>query len=211
MYNIEIFEGNSDEYDFWFEKNKFIFLSELKAVKNLVPEAAVGLEVGVGTGRFASQLGVQLGVEPASAMAEIARNRGIEVVNSTADSLPFQDNRFDFVLFIVTICFVPDPVQAVKEIKRVLKPGGKIIIGIIDKDSFLGKIYEEKKKENKFYKHVRFFSYREIEALLKQHNYSNIQACQTIFHHPKEIKEIEPVKQGHGQGGFLAISAIKTD
>lgn len=100
----------------------------------------------MGTGRFAVPLGIRIGVEPAKAMADIAQKRGIEVYKAKAEKLPFDDSSFDFVLIVVTICFVQDPVQALREAKRVLKPGGYIIIGMIDKESFLGKLYESKKK-----------------------------------------------------------------
>ena len=53
------------------------------------------LEVGVGTGRFASRLGVKVGVEPAKAMADMARKRGIEVYEARAEELPFDDESFD--------------------------------------------------------------------------------------------------------------------
>jgi hypothetical protein len=47
----------------------------------MLPEGGTGIEIGVGTGRFAAPLGIKVGVEPARAMGEIARReRGIEVV-----------------------------------------------------------------------------------------------------------------------------------
>ncbi|NOR48350.1 MAG: methyltransferase domain-containing protein, partial [Methanosarcinaceae archaeon] len=154
MNSIEIFDKYAKEYDEWFDANRFAYVSEIQALKKFVPENSKGLEVGVGTGRFAVPLGIRIGVEPAKAMADISRKRGIEVYEAKAEKLPFDDSSFDFVLIIVTICFVQDPIQALREAKRVLKPGGYIIIGMIDKESFLGKLYESKKKESKFYRHA---------------------------------------------------------
>jgi len=54
----------------------------------------MGLEVGVSTGRFAVPLGIRIGVEPANAMAEIARKRGIEVYDAKGEKLPFDDESF---------------------------------------------------------------------------------------------------------------------
>ncbi len=165
----------------------------------------------MGTGRFAVPLGIRIGVEPAKAMADIAQKRGIEVYKAKAEKLPFDDSSFDFVLIVVTICFVQDPIQALREARRVLKPGGYIIIGIIDKESFLGKLYESKKNESKFYSHANFYSTRQVLDWLKNFESEHIKTCQTIFKNPKKITAIEPVKEGHGEGGFVVITAQKKE
>ncbi|MCD4798204.1 MAG: methyltransferase domain-containing protein [Methanosarcinales archaeon] len=211
MNNIEIFENYAQEYDEWFDANRFAYESEVQALKKFVPENSKGLEVGVGTGRFAVPLGIRIGVEPAKAMADIAQKRGIEVYEAKAEKLPFDDSSFDFVLIVVTICFVQDPIQALREAKRVLKPGGYIIIGMIDKESFLGKLYESKKKESKFYRHANFYSTRQVLDWLKNFEFEHIKTCQTIFKNPKKITAIEPVKEGHGEGGFVVITAQKKE
>jgi ubiquinone/menaquinone biosynthesis C-methylase UbiE len=209
MNSIEIFERYAQEYDEWFDANRFAYESEVRALKKFIPENSKGLEVGVGTGRFAVPLGIKVGVEPAKAMADIARKRGIEVYEARAEELPFVDSSFDFVLIVVTLCFVQDNIQALREAKRVLKPGGYIIIGMIDKESFLGKLYESKKKESKFYRHANFYSARQVLDWLKKLGFEQIKTCQTIFKDPKKITAIEPVKESHGEGGFIVISAQK--
>ncbi len=206
---IEIFEKYAQEYDEWFEVNRFAYESEVRALKMFIPKNSKGLEVGVGTGRFAVPFGIRVGVEPAKAMADIAQKRGIEVYKAEAEKLPFDDFSFDFVLIVVTICFVQDPIQALREAKRVLKPGGYIIIGMINKESFLGKLYESKKKESKFYRHANFYSIRQVLDWLIKLEFEHIKTCQTIFKNPKEITAIEPVKKGYGEGGFIVISAQK--
>lgn len=65
-----------------------------------------GLEVGVGTGRFSIPLGIGIGVEPSRAMAEIAHQRGIRVVQAPGERLPFRTEQFDFALLLTVICFV---------------------------------------------------------------------------------------------------------
>ena len=138
MKNIEIFEEHAAEYDEWFDDNAAAYQSEILALRDIIPTAATGLEVGVGTGRFAEPLGIGIGVEPAKAMAEMARKRGIDVHEARAEALPFQNESFDFVLMVTIICFLENPMQALVEAKRVLKPGGVIIIGMIDCNSPLG-------------------------------------------------------------------------
>jgi ubiquinone/menaquinone biosynthesis C-methylase UbiE len=79
MENIKVFEDAAEKYDQWFDENRHAYETELLALKKFVPKAGNGLEIGVGTGRFAVPLGIRVGVEPAKAMAEVARKRGIEV------------------------------------------------------------------------------------------------------------------------------------
>jgi ubiquinone/menaquinone biosynthesis C-methylase UbiE len=209
MNSIEIFEKYAQEYDGWFDVNRFAYQSEVLALKKFIPENSKSLEVGVGTGRFAVPLGIKVGIEPAKAMADIARKRGIEVYDARAEELPFSDSSFDFILIVVTICFVQDPIQALRETRRVLKPAGYIIIGMIDKESFLGKLYELKKKESKFYRHANFYPVRQVLDWLEKLDFKYIKTCQTIFKNPKRITAIEPVKEGHGEGGFIVIAAQK--
>ena len=207
--NIQIFDELAQEYDKWFDENRFAYESEVLALRKFIPKNGKGLEVGVGTGRFAIPLGVKIGVEPAKAMADIARKRGIIVVEAMAGDLPFDDASFDFVLMVTTICFLQNPIQGLEVAKRVLKPGGYMIIGMIDKESPLGRIYESKKNISKFYRYAHFYSVREVLEWLKKIGYQSIKICQTIFKNPEEITAIEPIKEGYGEGGFVVISAQK--
>ena len=46
---------------------------------------------------------------------------------------------------VTTICFLEDPMHALREAKRVIIPGGRIVIGMIDQESPLGRAYERRK------------------------------------------------------------------
>jgi ubiquinone/menaquinone biosynthesis C-methylase UbiE len=139
------FESYAQKYDEWFDKNRFIYESELQAVKELLPKNKNGVEVGVGTGRFAGPLTIKLGVDSSKEMGKIAKNRGIKVIEGVAESLPLYDLEFEFVLMVTTICFLDNIEKAFNEIYRVLKSNGSVIIGFIDAESPLGKFYEEHK------------------------------------------------------------------
>jgi len=205
--NLRIFEKSAQEYDSWFDSNKFVYESEVLALKKFVPLTGKGVEVAVGTGKFAIPLGIKIGVEPAEAMADIARKRGIEVYNAIAENLPFDNESFDFVVMVTAICFFQNPIKALQEVRRVLKHSGYIIIGMIDKDSRLGKLYESKKEHSKFYRYAHFYPVNEVLEWLKSLEFGHIKICQTIFKNLKEIKSIEPVKDGYGEGSFVVISS----
>lgn len=210
MKQIQVFEELAEEYDKWFEKNKFAYQSELKALKKFIPRSGRGLEIGVGTGRFAVPFEIKEGIEPAEAMAKIARSRGIKVCKQSAEKLLFAGQSFDFVTIVTTICFLSRPYKALLEARRILKPKGHLIIGLIDKAGKLGKYYESKRKENEFYRHAKFYSTEQILKWLKKLNFENIQTRQTLFKLPKKMTEVEPVKKGYRKGGFVVISAEKS-
>ena len=209
MAKIEPFEQHAQQYEDWFEKNRFAYESELKAVKTLLPEGGNGMEIGVGSGRFAAPLGIKTDIEPSAKMREIARKRGIDAVDGVAEALPFDDARFDFLLMVTTICFLNDIEAALKEAHRVLRPDGCLIIGFIDKDSRLGRLYQMSKEKSVFYREATFYSVNELVVLLRRAGFGKFRFTQTIFHQPAEMKGIEAVRDGYGEGSFVAIKAGK--
>ena len=207
LINMNVFEEKAVEYDEWFETHKWVYQSEVEAIRKFIPKTGEGVEIGVGTGRFSIPFGIKVGIEPARAMAEIARKRGIHVYEAKAETLPFQDNSFDFALMVTTLCFLEDPFQALKEIKRILKPTGKIIIGMLDENLPLGKRYEEKRKESKFYEDAKFYTVNQVLDWLKKLRFDNLQTVQTIFKNPDKIQSLEPIEEGFGKGLFVVILA----
>lgn len=206
----DAFDVHSEEYDNWYEKNKFVYLSEVEALKRVVPEGGKGIEIGVGTGRFALPLGVTIGIDPSEKMLKIARERGIRTFVARGENLPFGDSEFDYVLIVISICFVDNPEQVISESRRVLKENGKLIIGIVDKNSQLGRFYEEKKRRGSiFYEKATFFSTDEIIEMMKKNGFTGFITYQTIFKPLDEIKEIEEVEEGYGRGGFVVICGRK--
>jgi len=202
-----LFDRYYKKYDAWYDRNKFAYLSELKAIKKVLPRKGKGLEIGVGTGRFAQALGITTGIDPSKNMIEIARKRGVDVKLGFGERLPFKKAAFDYAAIIITICFVKDPQKVLTEAGMVLKKNGKIIVGIIDKDSFLGEFYQNNKSV--FYKKANFFNIREITDLLKDTGFSKFFYYQTLYKLPAEIKSVQKPRKGFGQGGFVVISGEK--
>lgn len=203
-----VFDKYYKRYDAWFDLNKFVYLSELRALKKALPDRGKGLEIGVGTGRFAAELGIKFGIDPSKEMLEIARKRGINGRLGKGEKLPFKNSVFDYALIMATLCFVKRPRKVLAEARRVLKKKGRIIIGIIDRDSFLGKFY--RKKKSVFYKKANFFGVRETADLLDKIGFSRISYYQTLYKMPDEIKSVQKPKKGFGKGAFVVFSAYKT-
>lgn len=205
---IEPFERHYLRYDAWFKENRFAYLSEVDALRRFIPKGKEGIEIGIGSGRFALALGIRFGLDPSLRMLFLAKKRGLKVFGGIAENLPLKNEYFDFVLIVTTICFVDSPETSLREAHRILKPEGQIIIGFVDRDSPLGRFYMNKRR-SLFYRYANFYSVPEILSFLKDLKYKNFKTLQTIFHPLSEIKSKEPVREGYGQGSFVVIRGIK--
>jgi SAM-dependent methyltransferase len=208
----EAFETYAEEYDAWYEKYKPAYESELLALKTFLPDNPGNLktlEIGAGTGRFAAPLGFRYGLEPARAMAEIAEKRGIQTVLGVAESLPFKKESFDLILIVAALSLFRDPAQALSEAAEVLKPDGKIVTGILDRNSLHGDFYESGKKEGTFSSGAKFLSTAEVSGLLIRIGFEEIKICQTLYMQPEKIEHIQLPQTGSGIGSFAVISARK--
>ena len=190
-------------------ENRWVYEAELRAVKAMIPTAGHGMEIGVGTGRFAEPLGIKIGAEPSKRMREIAQKRGIQVLDGVAEELPFDDAGFDFVLMVTTVCFVDDIRKALLEAHRVLSHGGFLIIGFVDRNSMVGQTYLSRQSENVFYKDATFFSLGELVDIMDQTGFVDLTFNQTIFKTLSDTARDEPVKTDHGEGSFVVIRGRK--
>jgi ubiquinone/menaquinone biosynthesis C-methylase UbiE len=204
--NFDISEKKALEYDLWFDENLEVFKSELIAIKKLLPKGN-GLEIGVGTGRFASELDIKEGLEPSLEMGKLAKSRGIKITVGTAERLPFKNEKFDFVLMVTLFCFLDRPMEGLAEALRVVRPGGKIIIANIDGDSKLGKIY--KKKKSVFYRNANFTSAVDQRKIMEKAGLKSLKEVQTLFGDLAKIKIPQTPKTGFGKGGFVVICGTK--
>jgi len=205
----EPFEKYTDQYENWFEKNRYVYKSEINAIREILPDFKDGIEIGVGSGRFAEPLGIKFGIEPSYKMRKIAQSRGIEAVDSAAENLPFKDCSFDLALMITTLCFLDDERKAFIEIYRILKPGGYFINGFVDKNSKVGSVYQKNKQKSIFYREAIFFTTEEVVKILKEVGFKNFEFRQTVFNTLDRIKQVEKIKEGYGEGSFIVIKARK--
>ncbi len=206
---MNVFDYNYIKYDSWFEKHPKIYKNELNMLSSFIDKNSFGLEIGVGTGRFAEYLNTNIGIDISLNMLKISKDKGIEVLLANGEKLPFNDSVFDYVLMIVTICFIKNPEAALLESRRVLKSKGKIYIAFIDKNSMYGKYYNKIKLKNLFYADAHFYSIKELEEKLVSSRFVINNYAQTLFY-PPGIEKEENWKYGFGEGSFLLIVAEKS-
>jgi ubiquinone/menaquinone biosynthesis C-methylase UbiE len=205
------FENYLFEYEKWFDDNIFTFLSEAEAIRSILPQKGKVVEIGVGSGIFASALGIKEGCDPSASMRLKAQKRGINAIEGIAENLPYKDSSFDYALMVTTICFVDDAQKTFQEINRILKPGGEVIVGFVDKNSPVGKLYFLNKEKSLFYKEAEFFSTGDINKLLISNGFVIIETWQTVFGELNDIKDIQQPEKESGKGSFVMLKAKKTE
>ncbi|HBG41771.1 MAG TPA: SAM-dependent methyltransferase [Porphyromonadaceae bacterium] len=204
---MEISKDKILRYEKWFIDNNYIFDSEVEVIRSLITPYRKGIEIGIGTGLFASRFGILNGIEPSNYMAKKAIERGINVINGYAENLPLTDNDFDFVLMVTVDCFLSDLQKVFLEINRIIKSEGFFIIAFLDKSTTLGKIYQERKASNEFYKKANFHSGTEIKNMLLKTGFNIVGMKQTVFN---LLNEPQLIKNGIGEGLFAVIQVEKS-
>jgi ubiquinone/menaquinone biosynthesis C-methylase UbiE len=205
---LSYYDKNWREYDKWYDRHHAIYQSEIKALEKTVPSGR-GLEIGVGTGRFAHAFSVPFGLDPSFNMLKLAKKRNIKVVQGFGEWLPFKKESFNFILIVFTIEFVRNPHVFLKEAVRTLERKGAFYLGILDRNSRWGKYYEKKITQSKAYRAFCSRTPKEILEILENIGMEFQEAFQTLFHPPPDIKQVEEPKRGFGQGGFVVIKAKK--
>ena len=150
----------------------FFFTRSNKAIVGLLPptkEISI-LDVGVGTGILIEQVLLKnksahlFGVDIPSEMVKKAKRKfqgknNVTIVLGSANKLPYKDNSFEFVTCANSFHHHPDSIQSLEEMKRVLKPGGKVILSDGCLDGFLRqfvfKIENSNNKEGKVYRYTK--------------------------------------------------------
>lgn len=106
--------------------------------RRIVP-AAEGrvLEVGIGSGLnaplYTDRVSEVIGLDPHETLNRMAKARvagapvPISVLNGSAEDMPLDDDSFDTVVMTWTLCSIADPVRALREMRRVLRPGGQLL------------------------------------------------------------------------------------
>lgn len=106
---------------------------------------------------------------------------------------------------VVTICFVDDPLRAFQEAFRVIRPGGCIAAGFVDRESAIGRAYESRNETSVFYRDARFYTTDEILDLISRTGFRDPVCMQTLI--PGEDEDA--IRDGYGEGSFVVLRAEK--
>jgi ubiquinone/menaquinone biosynthesis C-methylase UbiE len=129
-----VYDKFASNYDRAFAPLEWLGLRRWRQeVIELLPVDADILEIGCGAGanfEFYPQCKLAVSSELSIGMLQVAagKRRENHLIQADAQSLPFGENEFDAAFATLVFCSIPDPTLAFSELKRVVRPGGKIIL-----------------------------------------------------------------------------------
>ncbi len=209
------FDELAAEYDAWFDgQGSRIFFNEVQAFRAILPcLPKPWLEIGVGSGRFAQALGIDTGIDPSGKLIEIARSRGINAFIGRGEERIFDAESFGAVFLIVTLCFLDSPLAVLKEVRRILIPGGKLVLGLVLKDNPWGRLYQRKKNEgHRFYRYARFYSCSEVVKLMFRAGFMGDGMISTLMQKPGDVRLLEEPKAGYyPEAGFTILIGVRRE
>lgn len=202
-----LFDELVQEYDSWYGRHALVYESELAAVRALDLHG-FGLEIGVGSGRFACPMQVEVGLDPSLQMLRLAKTRKISAIRGRAEQLPFKDGAFDYALMIEALSFVTEPAAAIQEAHRVLRDGGSMVVCEVPRNSRWGSVIREKRMiGHRFYALMRPLSVREIQVLLTHAGFEVVEAQGTLSYGPRGRERFErPTSELSGKS-FICLRA----
>lgn len=176
---MQIFDGRAVDYDKWYLTKTGAFIDEVETKLAFsmfdVKKGQKILDAGAGTGNFSLKLakkgaevtGIDLSEDMLKLAEAKAKEAGYEIPFLKRDIFEtgFEDESFDAVFSMAAFEFIEDHERAIKELYRLVKPGGSLLIGTIAKSGAWGKLYQEfAKEEDSVFRHAHF---KDIEDFLK--------------------------------------------
>jgi SAM-dependent methyltransferase len=169
------------------EKKIVLELADLKPAERV-------LDIGCGDGNYTGfaieRTGSAVGLDRSPAMLRAAATRlggrpGLRWVEGDGVSLPFRDSSFDVVLIVTVLCFAADPQAVVNEGFRVLRPGGRLVLGELGRYSSWALIRRVRGVlGSATWRNARFFTPRELPALLERAGFTDTTTAAAVFYPP---------------------------
>lgn len=228
------FDQYASLYDAWFLDNRNVLYSEVNLVASAIKGAKRVLSVGCGSGLFEKimreERGIEVvdGIEPSSGMAEIARLRGMNVVEATAEDASFGNGEYDLILFNGCPSYISDLPSVVRKAYEALPAGGRIVLVDVPKESSYGMMYNLAKAVGtwnhpllngvyppnpypiEFVNIANWRTNAEKAELLENVGFRNLTFSQTLTAHPLYSNNVEEQpSEGCDRGDYVALTGYK--
>lgn len=187
---------------------------EVRLVEEITREAPRPfIEIGVGTGFFASRIKAEIGLDPSINMLRVARERDVEnLILGVGEETPIRDSAVGSVVLIVTLCFVDNPEKVLSEAYRILREGGSVITCIVPRDSKWGAYYEELgRRGHRFYSKARFYTREEVVRMLEKTGFVVVESKGVLSFSPREPPVFEKPSDDIRDKGFVCMRAVKRE
>ncbi|OPL09651.1 MAG: hypothetical protein AVO33_06475 [delta proteobacterium ML8_F1] len=222
-----LFDAHANTYDSWYSTPLGAFVDEVETrcafeLFSLPKESRV-LDLGCGSGNFTLKLlraGYQVtGVDLSEEMLKIAReklsqeNLKATLIKGDVYKLPFEDASFDGVFSMAAFEFIEDPEAALRELMRVLKPGGQMMVGTIHLDSQWGRLYTSEAFKDSVFDGIPFKTLEEMAAFFPE----ELEATRECLFLPPDVpedrislEEDQKYRTLGKRGGFICLKWIKS-
>jgi len=169
---------DADAYEAWFDSGigAFVDRVEYRALRRILQDAAGSLvaDIGAGTGHFTAILAERfqvVAVEPSAEMcrSRVRRTAGLPIrwCIGAGEHLPLVDARVDGALLMTVLEWAVDPERCIAEARRVLRPGGWLVVGFLSASSSWAALYRRLADEGVApWSTARFFVRDGIERLV---------------------------------------------
>ncbi len=230
------FDEYAQKYDSWFLRNKNMLYSEVKLVAHCLKDAGRIYSVGCGSGLFerilSESFGIHIenGLEPSKDMAKIALKRGLKVDICTSENATYNHELYDTILYNGCPCYISDLELALSKSYCALKPGGKIVLIDVPKESGYGLLYNLAKSVghwnhtllNEIYprdpypielvSQANWRTTQEKVELMQRVGLSDFSFYQTLTRHPLYSNDsVEEPIEGYDRGDYVAICGYKKE
>jgi SAM-dependent methyltransferase len=228
------FDQYAGKYDAWFMENENLLSSEVALVAYFMKNPGRALSVGCGSGLFEYFLkkdcGIDIreGLEPSSAMAEIAKKRGMDVMIGRIEESDLGVESYDTLLFNGTPSYINDLETAFEKAYYALKKGGRLVVVDVPKEGSFALLYNLAKTTGtweddvfrgvkpssvypiEFVKEANWRTTSEKVELMAKAGFTNYRYAQTLTKHPLYANnEFEEPQVGYEKGDYVAICANK--
>lgn len=203
------------EYDAWYDSSAglAVLQAEERCIRELLENAGrPWLDLGTGSGRFGGDLGADLGLDPALEPLILASTRLPSVIRGAGEALPFRDASFGGVLAVAVFEFLAAPPRVMRETARVLRPGGRFVLGFFPSSSAWARAYRDDGRDPRSVFHeARFFSIADVHTLAAQAGFRVTGARSTLFEAPGTPSLGGVTDRAEASAGFVAIALTKPE
>lgn len=223
------FDAHANDYDAWYDTELGRYVDSVE--KGLIEELAEpvsgerALDIGCGTGNLSIWLAetglTVIGVDESPAMLQVAAAKiagtglAVDWVLGDASALPFAGERFDLVISVAAMEFVPARDELPRATMRLLRPGGRLVVGLLARDSPWGELYlrDAEEKADSVFANVHLFTEDELPGMLE----APYVLRKGLYQPPdpdldrEAAEQLEREKQAlqEGRAGFFAVRWVK--